>query len=273
MKILPGRNVRLTWCDAVGAEQYVIIRFSDPDGERIRERIDVLDAGTNTYTDTSINEDGEFDYKVVAKKKVGPKQWARKASTSSRAKIVSVDPPKLSRIENAGKKIKISWDKDDKIHGYIVLRRFSFMKKATPIASLTDGENSYADGKFAEGQLIYYSIQSMLSDGESVAYSRPSNELCGVILPRPVIMKKRRSLFGKVSVSVRLCAGASGYILYRRCGDGEPVEVTRTEGISSFELTDGTKKPTGELFYSVACFKISAEGDEFIGERSDETKL
>ena len=272
VQILPGRNVRLTWCDAVGAEKYVVIRYSDPDGERIRERLEVLGAEFNSYTDTSIDEDGSFEYKIIAKKKIAPKQSAHKTSAAARANIISVDPPELSHIENDGKKIKISWNREEGIHGYVVLRRFSFMKKAIPIATLTEGETEFTDGKFAEGQLIYYSIQSIVSDGESLAYSRPSNELCSVVLPIPVVTKKHHSITKKVNISVRLCAGASGYILFRRSEDDEPVEITRTEGIAAFTLTDGTKKPKGELFYSVACYKLSEDGDEFIGERSEEVK-
>ena len=271
VEILPGRNVRLSWCDAVGADKYVIVRFSTVEDEVIKEKLEVLDVGQNSYVDTTIEDDGLFEYKVIAKKKLGPKQWARKLSRPVRANIVSVEAPVLDSIENIGKSIKISWNKDENIYGYVVLRRFSFMKKAIPIATLANGENEYTDKKFAEGQLLYYSIQSIISDGDSFSFSKPSNELCSTILPVPHILKKKKNLTGKVTVSVRLCAGADGYILFRRKIDDEkPKEISRTKGIASFDLSDSGKKPHGPLLYSVACFKTLDEENEFIGERSEE---
>ena len=270
VEILPGRDVRLTWCDAVGAEKYVIIRYSTIEGERVREKLETLTAEFNTYRDTTINEDGSFEYKVIAKKKIGPKQYASKSSMAAIAEIISVEPPELKHIKGESRKITISWDRDETVYGYVVLRRFAFMKKAMPIKVLKRGETEYSDSKFAKGQLMYYSIQSIISSGDGFAYSKPSNELCSVILPQPVVVEKKKRLGKKIDITVRLCAGADGYVLFRRCSpEDEREEVMRTAGIDKFTVTDAEKKPAKELYYSVSCFRQSSEGIEFIGPESN----
>ena len=45
------------------------------------------------------------------------------------------------------------------------------LKMASAYATLANGENEYTDKKFAEGQLLYYSIQSIISDGDSFSFS------------------------------------------------------------------------------------------------------
>ena len=270
VEILPGRIVKLFWCDAVGAEKYIIRRYTTVDGERVPEKLETLTNEFTSFRDTTIPDDGTYEYRITATKKVSKSETAKKHSAFVSVSIISLDPPTLPRISTEGNGIKISWDNNDDVYGYVVLRRFSFMKRAAPIAVLTNGETEYTDKKFAKGQLIYYSIQTIVQNGDSTQYSKPSNELCSVILPVPKVLKKKKKLGKKLLLSVRLCAGADGYILFRRAStDEDPVEVFRTDSISSFDLIDATPKPAKELLYSVACFK-KTDKEEFIGRPCEE---
>lgn len=271
IQVLPGKVVELKWSDAVGAQHYLIKRYDMVNGEFEGKVIDTLTNEFNTYRDTTIEEDGEYMYRVTARRKLPNKEKVYTHSAKTPVSIVSVEAPELKNICNEGKGIKISWDEDPDVDRYVVMRRFSFMNKAYPVAELEPGENSYVDDNFAEGQLMYYCIQSIYKKNSSLLYSKPSNELCSVILPQVKVMKTRKKLGKKVYFSLRLTAGADGYILYRKDGkDSENKEIMRTSSISSLLLGDTTPKSKGDTIYTVAAYKKSEEGQEFIGPKSEE---
>lgn len=272
IQVLPGRVVKLRWSDAVGADKYVIKRYDTVDGELVSKKLEVLTNEFNEYKDTTIEADGLYSYRVFALKKIAPKENFKLYTPRVEVNIVSVDAPILDEISADGNKIRISWKKDEDVASYVVQRRFSFMKKAIPVAELSDGENEYTDKKFAKGQLMYYRIQSVYNNGDSFIYSKPSNELCYAILDKVKILSHRKKLGKKVYFKVRLVAGADGYILYRRYdNETEAVEVMRTEGISAMTISDLSKKTGKTAYYTVSAYKLSPEGREFIGKPSDET--
>lgn len=266
IQVKPGRVVEIKWSDAVGAQHYLIKRYVKVNDEFEGKTIETLTNEFNTYRDTGITEDGEYMYRVTARKKLPNKEKAYTHSAKVPVTIKSVAAPVLSRIQNENGAIKISWDENPGIERYVVLRRFSFMDRPYPVAELEPGVHEYTDDNFAEGQLMYYCIQGVAVEDDAVSYSLPSNELCSVILPEVVVLKSSKKLGRKVKFNLRLTAGADGYILYRKDNETkENREIMRTESISSLELVDHYSKAKGENIYTIVAYKVSKEGQEFIG--------
>ena len=89
----------------------------------------------------------------------------------------------------------------------------------------------------------------------------------------PVVLGRKRSLSGKVAFSLRLTAGADGYVLFRSSSaDGEYKEAARQEGIDSLYIETRREGKEKTAFFRLACYK--KDGDrEFIGPMGPVTEI
>ncbi|MGN1417847.1 MAG: fibronectin type III domain-containing protein [Acutalibacteraceae bacterium] len=261
-------KVYLEWDLARGADKYTVARSDKEEGPY--SRVIQLSYDITSYTDTSVEHEGAYWYKIIAYKKTNAEKPLKKAGMPVCANITTMKTPVLKKAGNKkNKRIEISWKNGEKVTGYNIFRRFDFMKKPMLIASVDADKTSYVDTDFVNGQLFYYSVQSVIEEESDVRYSNPSNELCSICFDKVKIMQVKRKHRKKVEFSLRLTAGADGYILFKSgTKNGEYSEVSRTEGISALDCIDKGKKGEKSAYYKVACYK-KTDDREFHGPMSE----
>lgn len=268
IEVLGDCGVSIKWEKATGADTYVVQRSKFADSEF--KKIATVAREVRTYVDNSIEKEGMYWYRIVAQRAEGDGKTTKKACEASSVNISSIEAPVLEKITNSLKDgIVLSWTSSAKVDEFYIFRRHSFMKKGVRIDSVPGDCFSYTDKKSVNGPLYYYSVQGVIEDEDNLRYSKESNELACANLDKTKVLNVKRKFGRKVIFSLRLTAGADGYILYKSAEENGKYEaVCETKSISELDCTDkGGKKEKG-AFYKAACYKI-IDGKNVPGPKSE----
>lgn len=263
--ILSAGKIRLRWLTGKGAEKYIVKRCDTEDGKL--ERIAVLKKSELSFIDTNVELDKTYYYTVSSFKRLSKTETINRASRKISATVEIIPPPTMNSAELKGSTAVLSWSPTEKeVDGYVILRRYDFMKKPLSVAK-TEGEGlTFTDEKIVPGQLYHYSVQAYRSlDDGTMVYGEASAEKCVFYIDAPSVLKVKTKLWKKVDFSLRLTAGADGYVLFRSDEkNGKYVEVARSNEEYDFSLKDTGKKKAKKAYYKAACFKKLGE-KEYIG--------
>lgn len=272
LDVLGNGSVSIKWDMAVGAEKYLIKRSKEKDGGY--EKIGTVNKKLTQFTDKTISEEGTFWYKISAWKKGAEGEKAiQKHSDPVQAEVSVIKAPKADKIFKSGhKNILFKWTAgEDKVDGYVILRRYDFMNKPIEIGRVDSSVTEYTDETTVTGQLYHYSVQGYLSDedGSKKRYGLTSEELTMICLDTPTVICVKRKHGRKAIFNLRLTTGADRYVLLRSDEkDGKYIEVNRTKELYELKLSDAGEKKNKSGFYKVACVKLTKAG-EFMGPPSE----
>lgn len=272
---LGNGSIRITWSAAVGADKYIIKRSAQSDGPF--EKIGVVPKKFTTFLDETVDGEGTYWYKICAWKKTEQGTPVKKHSKPAMAEVIVIKPPVAKKIKKKKQgNILFTWEASaDKVDGYVVLRRYDFMKKPIEIARVQSSQTEYTDTETVAGQLYHYSVQGYVSSasGANTHYGQLSEELSIIRLDAPKVLKVKCRLGKKVDFYLRLTSGANGYVLYKSDEkDGDYTEVSRTDEPFKPVLSDIGEKKKKTAFYKAACVR-KIEGGEFIGHKTEPVEV
>lgn len=249
--------VALSWSKVEGAEKYAVKRSALPNGEY--ETICWVKKAE--YLDETIEKDTTYWYKITAWKKLEGKKTSTKTSGVMAVVSTDIKAPKDIKITPQKKvAIKIQWKNAENVDGCVISRRNDFYKQILPIETVK-GE-SYTDEGIVSGQVYHYSLQ-YFKNGEKTKQGAFSKEIDCIHLDCGSILSLKGALSKKKTASLRLVAGADGYILLRsEKKDGEFKEVSRTSSGFELRITDKVPKLFKTYYYAVCTFK-TVNGCEF----------
>lgn len=244
------KEIKITWTEVAQAEKYAIKRCDSYGG-----KFEVIGWTKGLeYADKDLTEDKTYWYKIFAVRKVSKKRKLVKESSSSCAVVSSLPAPYGLECELGNdEKVCIKWQADENADSFILLCRNGYSNQSVPVGE-TKVKCFYVEN-LVSGQLFYYSVQAVFKGEEGEKYSAFCEEFpvanldCGEVYS----LKKR---FGKTSITVRVVAGADGYIL-ERSTDGENFEeIARNEGETAIHFTD---KFSGTRYYRTRAYKTVGE--------------
>lgn len=271
--VAPDKSVQIKWDKAQGAQRYIVRRKREEDSTFTV--IAKLDSSELSYTDTKIESEGIYVYKVTAERPVPNEKPIKKAGETKSINITSIEAPVIKDVKSDYEKdgISVKFSGVSGVDGYNIIKRYPAMSRGVRTGAVTNEQSEYLDKKIQKGVLYYYSVEAFKRSGEhgdEITYSNPSEEICSVLLDKVEVIKIKRKLYKNVSISIRLSSGADGYILYKsNAQDGEYKEIARTKSISDLTLTaKGEKKEKG-AYFKVTCYKKSDDNAEFTGPFGD----
>lgn len=259
-------SVFLKWCPAVGADKYVIQRkATDDDGF---EKVGTVKYDVTEFLDCSVPGVGEYQYRIVAKKTFKDQKAKKKASETESVSIKQLPPVCFEKVVSDDKSVSLSWKTDKDVDGYVVYRRYSFMKKPLELADLEKDESSFVDDNPVKGQLYYYSIRSFCQNEDSRVFSAHGTEEPVIIMGEAFLLKSERLHRRKIRFSFRLTAGADGYAVFRSDSENGNFEQTvKTEGQFILECTDIGEKGAKGAYYCFACYR-DVDGKTVYGKKT-----
>ncbi len=254
--------VELSWSKVEGAEKYAVKRCTC-----LSEEFEtVIWVKKCEYIDESVEQDTNYWYKITAWKKLEGKKTSTKTSAVKAVVSSKIASPKdiaLAPQKKTG--IKITWKNTEGVDGCIINRRNDFYKQILPIAKAKGEE--FSDDGIVSGQVYHYSLQ-YFKDGERVRYGKFSKEIDCIHLSSGAILSLKGKFSRKVKLSLRLVAGADGYILLRsEDKDAEFKEVARTTSGFDLNITDKVESRFKNCYYAVCAYK-KIENQEFVSARS-----
>ncbi len=256
------KHITLKWTKVPLAEKYDIKRSTSPDGEFTH-----IDWATDlSFTDTTVEKDITYWYKVIAWKRLEGKKTSTKASAIKAVTVSDIPAVKNLRAEEKNGKIHLSWDKGEG-NRFFVYRRSDYFSRMMYIGK---SENStFCDEHPVSGQAYHYTVQTVkISDGKEL-HGNFSNEADCVFMDTTEIRSIRKIPGKKALLNVRVIAGADGYI-FERCDkkDGEFREVGRTDDITGVNFEDKLPSRLTAYGYRVCAYKKIGD-KEFKGGYSE----
>lgn len=254
------RHISLKWSKVPLAEKYAVKRATEAGGEF--EHLTWVKKCE--FTDETAEENTTYWYKITAWKKLEGKKTSTKTSGVRAAVISDIKAPDGIKVKSAGKKvaIELKWKNAEDTAGCIIGRRNDFFSQIIPIAKVK-GE-SYTDEGIVSGQPYYYCLQCYKEGEEKELHGNFSSENICIHLDSGRILRIKSCIGKRVRISLRLVAGADGYIIERsESKDGEYEEVGRTASAFDYNFEDKPPRGFRTYFYRCRAFKIVAE-QEFI---------
>lgn len=254
-------QLKIVWTEVEGAEKYGVLRRDEPKGEfkrvKWREKLSFKDTVEPYKT---------YWYKISAYKKLEGKKASTKESGIRAGIISDIDPVENLRAEVIKNAIQITWDKDEKAEKYIVSRKNEFFSQTLPIAETT--KTSFNDDKIVSGVVYQYCVQSVHKEDETEKESNFSKKVNCICLDSGKILSKKTS-GKKTEFSLRLVAGANGYILERsEEKDGEFTEVARMDSNLMLNIADTAPSHFKTYYYRIRSFRKVKE-EEFFSAGSE----
>lgn len=254
--VTQDKHITLKWSKVPLAEKYAVKRATQADGEF--EHLTWVKKCE--YTDETAEENTTYWYKITAWKKLEGKKTSTKTSGVRAAVISDIKAPEKITVRSAGKKVavELKWKNAEDTDGCIIGRRNDFFSQIIPVAKV-QGE-SFTDEGIVSGQIYHYSLQCYKKGEEKELQGNFSAEYDCIHLDGGRVLEAKTSVGRKVSLSLRLVAGADGYIIERsESKDGEYVQLGKTK--DGFELSFTDKAPKAFRTYYYRCKAFKNAGD------------
>lgn len=264
--VTEDKKISISWTKVDGAEKYAVKRSTQAGGDFET----VAWAKKPEFVDDTADENITYWYKITAWKKLEGKKTSTKNS-AVKAVVIS-DMPAAEKVSvKAGDKplIKIKWKNIPGVDGCIINRRNDFFSQIIPVA-VAEGE-SYTDDGIVPGQPYHYSLQYYKKQGEEILHGNFSDEYDCIYLDSGKILSCKAGAFGRIKLSLRLVAGADGYIISRKDDkSAEYEQVIKTQDGFNLHITDKVPKHFKRYTYRVCAYKI-VNGKEYLSWQSAET--
>ncbi len=264
ISVTDDKKLIIKWSKVAGAEKYAVKRAVDPSGEF--EHLSWVKKCE--FTDETAQDNTVYWYKITAWKKLEGKKTSTKTSGVKAAVISDIKAPEGVSATAQGKKtaITLKWKNAQDADGCVIGRRNDFFSQIVPVAFVCG--DSFTDDGIVTGQPYHYSLQFFKKDGDRILYGNFSNEVHCIHLDCGRVLSAKASIGKKIALSLRLVAGADGYIIERsESKDGEYVPVGRTKDGLDLRFTDKVPKSFRSYYYRCVAFKVVAD-TEFKGSPS-----
>ncbi len=240
-KLTTAKNVsnglNIKWNAVKYAESYRVYRKAP--GETSWTRIG--DVKGLSYTDKNVKNGKTYTYTVRA---FSGKTYGGYDKTGLAYEFMST--PKLTKIQNCAKGIKIDWSKVGGADGYIVYKKTS--DGWTRIAQIK-GVNvlSYTDKNVKAGSTYTYTVKAY-DDSLVSGYNTT-----GISIKRLLTPELLSATSGKSGITLKWgkVTGAGGYYVYRKTGSGEWKRIATVTGGTKVSYLDKTAKKGVTYSYTV----------------------
>lgn len=154
--------------------------------------------------------------------------------------------PKLKKAKNVSSGVKITWKKTTGADYYYVYRKTA---KTSWKRIAKTSATSYIDKTAKSGTTYIYTVRAVNKAGSS-SYNKTGVSV--KYLSMPTVKAKNASK--SVTVSWKKTKGASGYIVYRKTGNGKWVKLSTLKGASKIKFTDKKVKKGYKYSYTVKAY-------------------
>ena len=261
------RQIVIKWSKVPLAEKYAVKRATEAGGEF--EHLTWVKKCQ--FIDETAEENTTYWYKITAWKKLEGKKTSTKTSGVKAAVISDIKAPEKAQVKSKGKKvaIELKWKNAEGTDGCVIGRRNDFFSQIIPVAKVC-GE-SFTDEGIVTGQPYHYSLQSFKKGEEKELHGNFSKEIHCIHLDSGRVLEGKSTLGRRVSLYLRVVAGADGYIIERSDSkDGTFKEVGRTS--SGLDLRFYEKAPKAMKTYYYRCKAFKNVNDEIFESVPSATK-
>lgn len=240
-------GVTIQWSKASGADRYNIYRSETLTGTY--EYLDSIVSGTLGYTDTSVEKNKTYYYKVRAYKKNNNIVYY--GGYSLPHAVIKLDPVELTVTPKSGVTMQLTWNLKKNVYAYNVYRLNMQTGKWEYVKSTTG--TSTSDTGLQAGTFYQYKIETISRINNQDFISSVSRVKGAVALATPVISNVTQSVNG-LTIQWSKASGADRYNIYRSTSiDGTYQYIESVQNILNY--TDTSVKNGKRYYYKVRAYK------------------
>ena len=254
-----GKNsVLVSWDEAEGAEGYIVFRKVGADGEA--QLAGIVTDGLSFLDKNASGKVWNF-YLVVPYATIDGQRACGDYDGYAYAYGRLPRTQNLRTTAQTSKGVTIAWDENEGADGYIVYR--SIGGKHFSYLYLVTGKTSFTDLNASADEYNFYRVYPFFTneDGSrtatiSPAYCYGKKETAEAPAPVKEVSAENAQL-GDVDVSWTASAGAEGYLVYAKRGNGDFVKIAETAETS---YTDQEAEADVYNYYIILPWKTGASG-------------
>ena len=258
-----GCSIKLKWTSAANADGYCVYRAGKENGKyKLVKKI--TGSSKLTYTDTKLNGNKEYFYKVLAYNSAG------ESDLSAAAKAKTNDSSAIKKLVATSKpSVAIAWTKTLGCDGYYIYRSDTKDGEYKKINTLS-GINSkkMTDSSVKTGNTYYYKVQPfVIKEGKQSACTLGSTAKVSVITSAEIVGTTRKK--DGIVVRWKKVEGADGYKVYASDkGTGDFKVIKTLSSGAKLKYKDKTIQ-TGHMRYYKVVPYASQLGGTMIGEAAN----
>lgn len=254
LEALSATKIRVTWNAVTGAKKYRLVRALTETG--IYE--DIGKSATTTYTDTGLDPNTTYYYKISAKGDAGESDQSQPKFATT--KLPAPDTPQnLRALALTATSIKIEFDAAVNANGYNIY----WSKTATgTFDKLTSiGSTTYDHNNLSPSTTYYYKVSAYNDEGES-ALSDPSVSATTNDPPPniPTGLKAKGISKTEIQVDFNKVSDADGYVLYSSTSSSGVFDTLDT--LTTNTYTHQNLSADKEYYYKVSAFNTNGESNQ-----------
>ena len=237
-------GVQFVWSEVEGATSYIVYRKTSGASWEVIAEIE----GTS-FVD-KILKDGTYVYNVRA---VDGEYKSAIDDDGLTIKVSKPATPKLSKVANTGSGVKVTWGAVEGADSYIVYRKTynAKTKKWSGWSAIAKGvtSTSFVDKTAKTGTYYLYTVKATNTIGTSGC---DSSGIKAYFLAYPKVTTANAN--AGATVKWTKAAGATGYIVYRKTGNGGWTKLATVKGAGTVSYTDKTAKAGVTYKYTVKAY-------------------
>ena len=239
-------GVKFIWEEADGADSYSVYRKTyDAKAKKWGGWSKIAVGVTSTsYLDKSAKSGTYYRYTVRANNEIGLSGYI-----TSGLKTYFLSTPKITSAANTNSGITIKWSKVSGANGYVVYRKTT--EGWTKIATVKgNGTVSYTDKTAKAGITYRYTVRAYYGSYLS-SYIAKGVAVRRLLTP---VLKSVTSAKSGITLKWGQVTGATGYIVYRKTGNGSWQKLAVIESNSNASYLDKTAKKGTSYKYTVRAY-------------------
>ena len=249
---LSSTSIRLTWQAAADATGYRVYRSDTEAGAYTQ----IGTSQTTDYSDTGLNPNTAYFYRVAAYNDVGESAQAGPASATTLADA-PVAPTQLEAKALSSSSVQLTWTAVADADGYRVYRGSAAGGPFSQVGTTQAAVLTYTDTGLSPNTTYYYKVAAYNTTGES-AQAGPAS---ATTLADPPVAPTQLAAQALSASSIRLSwnavTGATGYRVYRSATSaGTYTQVGTAQGTG---FTDTGLSPNTTYYYKVAAYNTAGE--------------
>lgn len=229
------KGVAIKWNSVNSAEEYIVYR-KIPGSSWTK----IGKTTSTAFTDKTAKSGTKYFYTVVANSSV-----AKSSYDITGISVYYLATPKLSLVTNKNGSVVVNWGSVKGAKGYNIYRKTSKNGKWTKVAATT--KTTYTDKNIKSGGNYFYTVRAY--NGNNLS-SYVSSGIATKYLATPKLTKIASKSNG-VSVAYGKVTGATGYVVYRKTGNGKWVKLATVTGNNKTTYIDKTAEKGRKYTYTV----------------------
>ena len=230
-------GVKITWSKVTGADYYNVYRKTAK-----TSWVKLSKTSSTSYTDKTAKSGTKYTYTVRALNAAGSSSYD-KTGISIQLKCSA---PKLKKAYNVSAGVKITWSKSTGANYYNVYRKTA--KTSWEKIGKTSS-TSYTDKTAKSGTKYTYTVRAVNAAGSS-SYNKTGVSVKYLAATKVTVKAAAK----KVSVSWKKTAGADGYVVYRKVGNGSYKELKTIKSAKTLAFADKSVKKGTTYTYRVKAY-------------------